>query len=154
MDTLSMRKRISFFGNFGQQNLGNECTLQAMIYNVRKFLPNADISCICTDSEDTAARYNISAFSISERYVKRPNSGARVGQENIVIKSLRRILIRMPMELYGWVRAFKILKNLHFVADTYGLVIHDEDEKRAIAGFTSLLTLWATSRFGSPRVYE
>ncbi len=51
-------------------------------------------------------------------------------------------------------RAFKILKNLHFVADTYGLVIHDEDEKRAIAGFTSLLTLWATSRFGSPRVYE
>lgn len=51
-------------------------------------------------------------------------------------------------------RAFKILKNLHFVADTYGLVIHDEEEKRAIAGFTSLLTLWATSRFGSPRVYE
>lgn len=51
-------------------------------------------------------------------------------------------------------RAFKILKNLHFVADTYGLVVHDEDEKRAIAGFTSLLTLWATSRFGSPRVYE
>ena len=51
-------------------------------------------------------------------------------------------------------RALKILKNLHFVADTYGLVIHDEDEKRAIAGFTSLLTLWATSRFGSPRVYE
>ncbi len=51
-------------------------------------------------------------------------------------------------------RAFKILKNLHFVADTYGLVIHDQDEKRAIAGITSLLTLWATSRFGSPRVYE
>jgi hypothetical protein len=51
-------------------------------------------------------------------------------------------------------RALKILKNLHFVADTYGLVIHDEDEKRAIAGITSLLTLWATSRFGSPQVYE
>jgi len=51
-------------------------------------------------------------------------------------------------------RAYKILKNLHFVADTYGLVIHDEDEKRAIAGFTSILTLWATARFGSPRVYE
>ncbi len=51
-------------------------------------------------------------------------------------------------------RAMKILKNLHFVADTYGLVIHDEDEKRAIAGITSILTLWATSRFGSPRVYE
>ncbi|HEY6952161.1 MAG TPA: hypothetical protein VI758_07115 [Bacteroidota bacterium] len=51
-------------------------------------------------------------------------------------------------------RALKVLKNLHFVADTYGLVIHNEDEKRAIAGITSVLTLWATSRFGSPRVYE
>jgi len=51
-------------------------------------------------------------------------------------------------------RALKILKNLHFVADTYGLVIHNEDEKRAIAGITSILTLWASSRFGSPRVYE
>lgn len=51
-------------------------------------------------------------------------------------------------------RALKILKNLHFVADTYGLVIHDEDEKRAIAGITSILTLWATSRYGSPKVYE
>ncbi len=51
-------------------------------------------------------------------------------------------------------RALKVLKNLHFVADTYGLVIHDEDEKRAIAGITSILTLWASARFGSPRVYE
>ena len=51
-------------------------------------------------------------------------------------------------------RAMKILKNLHFVGDTYGLIIHDEDEKRAIAGMTSLLTLWATSRFGAPHVYE
>ncbi len=51
-------------------------------------------------------------------------------------------------------RALKILRNLHFVAGTYGLVIHDEDEKRAIAGITSLLTLWASSRFGYPRVYE
>jgi hypothetical protein len=56
-------------------------------------------------------------------------------------------------EIKRW-RAFKILKNLHFVADTYGLVIHDDEEKRAIAGITSLLTLWATSRFGSARVYE
>lgn len=50
--------------------------------------------------------------------------------------------------------ALKILKNLHFVADTYGLVIHDEDEKRAIAGITSILSLWAAAKFGSQPVYE
>ena len=50
--------------------------------------------------------------------------------------------------------AFKVLQNMHFVADTYGLVIHDEDEKRAIAGITSILTLWAAAKFGSKPVYE
>lgn len=50
--------------------------------------------------------------------------------------------------------AYKILQNMHLVADTYGLVIHDEDEKRAIAGITSILTLWASGNYGVSRVYE
>lgn len=50
--------------------------------------------------------------------------------------------------------AFKVLQNMHFVADTYGLVIHDEDEKRAIAGITSILALWAASNYGVLAVYE
>ncbi len=58
---------------------------------------------------------------------------------------------------HGWIerpRAAKILANLHFVADTYGLVIHEEDEKRALAGITSLLTLWAGGRYGVTPVYQ
>jgi hypothetical protein len=50
--------------------------------------------------------------------------------------------------------AFRVLQNLHFVADTYGLVIHEEDEKRAIAGITSILTLWAAGKYGTSPVYE
>jgi hypothetical protein len=58
---------------------------------------------------------------------------------------------------HGWIerrRAAKILANLHFVADTYGLIIHEEDEKRALAGITSLLTLWAGGRYGVTPVYQ
>jgi hypothetical protein len=51
-------------------------------------------------------------------------------------------------------RAFKVLHNMHFVADTYGLVIHEEDEKRAIAGITAILTLWAANLYGSLPVYR
>jgi hypothetical protein len=51
-------------------------------------------------------------------------------------------------------RAKKVLHNLHFVADTYGLIIHEEDEKRALAGLTSLLTLWAGGRYGVTTVYQ
>jgi hypothetical protein len=58
---------------------------------------------------------------------------------------------------HGWIerhRAAKILENLHFVADTYGLIIHEEDEKRALAGITSLLTLWAGGRYGVTPIYQ
>jgi len=50
--------------------------------------------------------------------------------------------------------AEKILDNMHFVADTYGLVLHEEDVKRAIAGISSILTLWASSEFGVDPVYK
>ena len=45
------------------------------------------------------------------------------------------------------------LDNLHFVADTYGLVIHAEQEKRTIAGITSILALWSAGEFGVTTVY-
>jgi polysaccharide pyruvyl transferase WcaK-like protein len=55
-------RRITFFGNFGTQNLGNECTLQAIIHNTLKRLPDAKVQCLSTVPEDTAARHNIAAF--------------------------------------------------------------------------------------------
>ena len=57
---------------------------------------------------------------------------------------------------HGWInktRARRVLGYVHFVADTYGLVIHLEDEKRAIAGITAILTLWAASEHGVSPLY-
>jgi hypothetical protein len=50
--------------------------------------------------------------------------------------------------------AEKVLRNLRFVADTHGLVVHRDDEKRAIAGLTAVLTLWAGSKYGVGPVYQ
>lgn len=47
----------------------------------------------------------------------------------------------------------RLLRNMKFVADTYDLVVRQEDEKRAIAAISTLLTLWASSRFGVGEVY-
>jgi hypothetical protein len=49
--------------------------------------------------------------------------------------------------------AGKILHHMHVVADTYGLVIHKEDEKRAIAGITAILALWAAGERKVEKVY-
>jgi hypothetical protein len=58
---------------------------------------------------------------------------------------------------HGWIersQAKRVLNYMHFVADTYGLVIHTEDEKRAIAGITAIMTLWAASEYGVSPVYQ
>jgi hypothetical protein len=47
----------------------------------------------------------------------------------------------------------RILKNLRFVADTYDLVVREDDEKRAIAAITANMALWAASKYGIGEVY-
>jgi hypothetical protein len=58
---------------------------------------------------------------------------------------------------HGWIersQARRILSHLHFVADTYGLVLPIQDEKRGIAGITAILALWAASEYGVLPVYD
>ncbi len=50
-------------------------------------------------------------------------------------------------------RVAKILRNFRFVADTYDLVVRVDEEKKAIAAITALLSLWAASKFGVGSVY-
>ena len=47
----------------------------------------------------------------------------------------------------------RILRNYKFIADTYDLVVRENDEKRTIAAITATLTLWAASKFGVDEVY-
>ena len=58
------RPKIVLFGSFGTGNLGNEATLQATVYNLRRYLPNAEISCVCPAPENVALEHNISAVPI------------------------------------------------------------------------------------------
>lgn len=50
--------------------------------------------------------------------------------------------------------ARKVLEQMHLVADTYGLVIPADDEKRAIAAISTILGLWAAARYGVKPVYR
>ena len=122
-------KKIVFFGLFGQQNWGNECTLQAIIYSVRKYVPDVELSCICTDPSDTSARHNISAFPIRGTRGK-----VQPPQNNPVRKLFRRVFVKVPMELLHWVEAFKTLRGA----------------KLLVAPGTGMLADYATSPFGWP----
>jgi polysaccharide pyruvyl transferase WcaK-like protein len=116
-------KRISFFGNFGLNNFGNESTLQAILYRMRKLLPDVEITCICTAPEAAATIHHISTFPISGTFVK------PWATRNVLVKLIRKIFIGLPSELYRWYKALSILKGSDMLiipgtgllTDAYGL---------------------------------
>ena len=125
------QKKIGYFGLFGQQNWGNECTLQAIIGNARRYLPDWEMYCICTDPDDTSKRYGIPAFPM-----KAISGDIGWGRNAYLMRLLRTVFFRIPMELLHWVTAFRILKGTHMV----------------VAPGTGLLTDFERKIFG--RCYE
>jgi polysaccharide pyruvyl transferase WcaK-like protein len=121
MGTDAKRRKIALFGNFGTGNLGNECTLQAMLYNLRRCIPNAEISCICPRPEDTALRYSISAFPIRAPFPIRELFKMRPRKDNGAKERSKRTLVGIPIELQGRFKAITRLKAL-FRAIAYPLL--------------------------------
>ena len=116
--------KICFFGHFGTFNLGNETTLQAILYHLRRLLPKTEIACICTGPAAVAATYNIESTPISPTFVKTREI------RNPLAKLLRRVLIGIPSECYRWLDTFNTLKGVHMLiipgtgllTDAYGLL--------------------------------
>ena len=121
------RQKIALFGNFGTGNLGNEATLAAMIYNLRKYLPNADVSCVCMRPVSAAAEYNISAIPIRPPF---PfwKSTSRSGNDNRL--ALKRSLLSKAIaksrgicaypfiEAYQWINAIFTMKEIDLLIMT------------------------------------
>jgi polysaccharide pyruvyl transferase WcaK-like protein len=101
MGTDPRRRKIAIFGIFGAGNLGNECTLRAMLYNLGRYLPNAEICCVCAGTDETASTFHISAFPIREGRLPRTNKA--------LVRILGKIFIGIPLELYRW---FKVISRL------------------------------------------
>lgn len=104
------RVRIAVFGTFGVGNLGNECTLQATLYNIRRFVPGAEITCICSDRNEAAADYGIKTFSIRYAVPVDRLLGTPPQSRNALVKVLRK-LVRLSTAPYRWYKAVDILKD-------------------------------------------
>ncbi len=62
--------RIAIFGHFDGTNFGNEATLQAVLYNLRRIEPGGEVTCICTGPQMTAAAHHIRAIPVARTYLK------------------------------------------------------------------------------------
>ena len=110
MSTVANRRKIALFGTFGTGNLGNECTLQAMLVNIRRRVPNAQVTCICANPEETASTYGIRALAIREMPLRATNNRAW--------RLLRKISVGIPVELYRWFSVIKGLMGTHMLIMT------------------------------------
>jgi polysaccharide pyruvyl transferase WcaK-like protein len=99
------QKKISCYGHFGCGNFGNEVTLQAALYHLRRRLPDSEIRCICTGPAATATTHNIATEPISRTVFKAWTP------HNRVARLLRTVCIGIPSELYRWLEAVKTLKG-------------------------------------------
>ena len=125
--------RIALFGIFGIQNLGNECTLQAMAHNIRRRKPEASLYCISYVPEETQQRHDISAVPVRARYDRKQTSSA-AWKKNRFVRLLRIVFLRIPQELGDWLRIFRTLRRTDLMIMTG----------------TGMLTDFSTSAFGYP----
>jgi polysaccharide pyruvyl transferase WcaK-like protein len=118
-----MRKEIWFFGHFGSPNFGDEITLQAILYHLRRRLPQPKFACICTGPEVLAKSQKIETVAISRDLVKYKRLRSRLA------RLLRRVFIGVPNEICKWLHAFRTLKSTDMLiipgtgllTDAYGL---------------------------------
>ena len=102
------KRKIVFFGVFGVQNIGNECTLEAIVQNAHKRLPGGEFFAVSYKIDDTAERHKMPAIPVSLQDftgVKR-RGGLRGKFEKIL-----RILRRVPDEINDWRASMRVLRD-------------------------------------------
>ena len=97
--------RVAVFGPFGITNFGNESTLGALLYHLRRFDPDASVTCICVHPEETTAIHDIDAVPIRPVLL-----GSWVPQGRF-LKLVRRISVGIASETYRWIYGYAQLRG-------------------------------------------
>ncbi|HET6413616.1 MAG TPA: polysaccharide pyruvyl transferase family protein [Anaeromyxobacter sp.] len=109
---------ITFLGNFGTQNLGNEYTLAAIVRSARERRPQARLACVCPNPEDVSTRHGVQGFLISYRYSKEFTRRAWHRASTRLVRILRRLFVRGPREIWGLARAYRSLAGTRMLVMT------------------------------------
>lgn len=102
------KRNIVFFGVFGVQNIGNECTLEAIVQNARRRLPGGEFSAVSYKVDDTAERHRMPAIPVSlQDFTGVKRRGGVRGK----VEKLLRVLRRVPNEINDWQAAMRVLRD-------------------------------------------
>lgn len=97
--------KIGIFGLFGNGNLGNDGSLEAMVIFLRRARPDAELTCICAcvpgAPETISAHLGIDAITLA---VPKPTGG--------LLRILDTLSIRVPRQLASFMRAIRHARSL------------------------------------------
>lgn len=95
--------KISFFGNFGTTNFGNEATLDAIVSRLRFLFPECEFCCICTGPENVVATHGMAAVPHTVR-------STRIWDRKLPLsRRLRTATLGLSEEIREYVRAWRTL---------------------------------------------
>jgi polysaccharide pyruvyl transferase WcaK-like protein len=89
--------RIILFGFWGSGNIGNDATLEATLYHVKKHQPVATVICVCNGPHEVSRRFGIEALPMTEHEADKQDSG---GLSSRII----RLWLRMKDEVLFWLK--------------------------------------------------
>src|SRR5579862_2598852 len=98
----AMKKKIFVFGNFGSGNFGNEATLQVTLHHLRRLLPDAAVTCVCTDPRTVQAVHHAPAVPIRPVMMQWT-------PRNPAARWILKLLLGVPCEFYRWFRCLVLL---------------------------------------------
>lgn len=134
----SARLRIALFGGFGIGNFGNDASLEATLSYLRTERPDAELSCICSNPETTAANFGLPTFPTSQR----PKGLWRM---------VDLALLRLPRVLANWIYTWRLLSRFDVLL-VAGTGVFD-DFRDSPLGWPSRLLRWCVaSRLRGVRV--
>ena len=106
--TQETRGKIGLYGNFGAGNLGNDCTLFAVIEQLARRMRAGDLRCFCTDPQKISEQAKIASYSAEAPVPPRRRPG-------ILAKVLRVAFHRIPAEITHWLRTLLIVSDLEML---------------------------------------
>lgn len=108
-------RKIALIGPYGFGNLGDAAIQQAMIENIRRRLPEAEIYGVSLNPSDTQARHGIPSFPISrttgEGMFRESYTEARA-LGSAFFKRVMHVLSRVALEFRVQVRTFRNLRGI------------------------------------------
>ncbi|MGO4172575.1 polysaccharide pyruvyl transferase family protein [Bosea sp. TAF32] len=109
MEGKAMRRNgpgtIAFFGHFNSTNFGNECSLQAALYNLRRLYPGSKFICITDDHENAAKADDVEAVPVNQELFKFWVAKTSLG------RLVRRAVLGFPAELWRCISAIMVLRR-------------------------------------------